>query len=197
MSDTQQGPSAPRLALVSVGFLVAGTLAAAAVILAFPSDGNEGSLPYAIVALLSMALLHSRPRRNVAGTGNVESIHLDEVLFVPVLLMLTPWQALAVIGFGSLWGGLMMRRSLVKSAFNVGQIILATSVALTFVRLMGVETTTSPDLYAALVGMVGGLILTSMTAVCVAVMVSYATVRPLRHHYSRLQAPTRRRGPAR
>ena len=87
-----------------------------------------------------MALLHTRPRRSVAGTGNVESIHLDEVLFVPVLLMLTPWQALAVIGFGSLWGGLVMRRSLVKSAFNVGQIMLATSVALTFVHLDGRRT---------------------------------------------------------
>jgi diguanylate cyclase (GGDEF)-like protein/PAS domain S-box-containing protein len=178
VSEAKQGPSALSLTLVSIGFFLAGTLSAACVILAFPTPGNTRSTVYAIVALLAMASLHSRPRRNVAAAGSVESIHLDEVLFVPVLLMLTPWQAVAVIGFGSLWGGLMMRRSLIKSVFNVGQIILATAAAVTFVRLAGVETTTSPTLYEAIIGMIGGLILTVITALCVAVMVSYATVQP-------------------
>ncbi|MEJ7742643.1 MAG: hypothetical protein WKF73_08920 [Nocardioidaceae bacterium] len=42
--------------------------------------------------------MNARPRRNIAARDSVESIQLDEVLFVPTLLMLSPWQSVAVIG---------------------------------------------------------------------------------------------------
>lgn len=160
--------------MISVGVLALGLSSAVLVTLTFDERSPENAYFYSLVLGVAMAILHSRPRRRVAGTGNVESIHLDEVLFVPILLMLAPWQSVAVMGLGSLWGGLVMRRSWVKSAFNVGQLVLATSIAVAFVQSFDLPPVNENEM-VVVVGMAGALLLTALTGLNVAGIVAYST----------------------
>ncbi len=109
----------------------------------------------------------------------METIQLDEVLFVPALVILEPWQSIAVVALASLAGSIKARRGWVKTVFNLGQMTLATSVGLSVVQLLGVTPTSAPNTRDALAGMVGVLALTTSSALSVRLMVSYASGAPL------------------
>ncbi len=132
-------------------------------------NGNRAAL------LLASALvaLHMRPQRSVKASSHIESINLDEVLFVPVLLMVAPWQSLAVASIGSLAGSFAAKRGPMKTIFNLGQMVLATAVAIWLVRALGGSLGPRPGFRDALIGMVGGIAVTGLTVVCVRLVVAY------------------------
>ncbi len=179
MTKARSAASPRSLKTVSVGTLVIGSTAAAFVILPSPNGDVANSAPAALILGLLVVVLNARPRRNIAARDSVESIQLDEVLFVPTLVMLSPWQSVAVIGIGSLSGSLIARRQWVKTIFNLGQMIVATTVGIAVVRLLGVELSSSPDLFTAVAGMLGALVLTAVSALSVRMMVAFASGAPL------------------
>lgn len=188
IGKSRSAASRLELTAASVGVLALGLTAAVLAVLHYPAPSAEESawpsvadrtLAALIIGALLVAL-HTRPRRGVAAAqGSVETIQLDEVLFVPALIMLVPWQSIAVVALASLIGSIKARRGWVKTVFNLGQMTLATSVGLSVVQMLGVTPTSSPTTGDALGGMLGVLALTTSSALSVRMMVSYASGAPL------------------
>ncbi|MEP6667138.1 MAG: hypothetical protein ABJA81_11880, partial [Nocardioidaceae bacterium] len=174
-NSSRHPASARSLQLATAATVVVAALAATAVVLYMPAYDVPHSGRYAIAIAGILVALHMIPQRHLATTSHVENIHLDEVLFVPTLLMLSPWQALIVVGVGSLAGGLVLRRSTMKNLFNLGQMTLATVAALLVVRGLGAAPTPHPGVGDALIGMLGALTLTSVSALCTRSIVSLAS----------------------
>ena len=153
--------------------------ASATIVLWYPPVSVDRSIQTAVVILIAFIALHTRQKRAVKALNHVESIALDEVLLVPVLLMLAPVQALLVVGAGSVAGSIALRRAPLKLAFNLAQMVFATAIAVWTVRGLGAELSSSPGFKDALIGMVGALVITTTTALCVRSMVAYATGAPI------------------
>jgi hypothetical protein len=115
--------STPRLALASAAVLAAGLLASAAIILWFDEPTLDVSDSVIVAVICLEIFTHMLPRRLLAFGGSVESITLDEVLFVPMLLVLDPTQLAGTAAAASLAGSLVVRRTPVKSVFNCGQYV--------------------------------------------------------------------------
>ncbi|MGI8888853.1 MAG: putative bifunctional diguanylate cyclase/phosphodiesterase [Nocardioidaceae bacterium] len=124
---------------------------------------------------LILIMLRLRPRRSIGRSDAVETINLDEVLFVPALIMLVPWQTYAVMAAASVAGSLWTRRGIVKTAFNLGQLLIAATAGILVIRALGVQPSQNPTIWHALVGMLGALVMTLASALIVRGMVSYAT----------------------
>jgi len=89
--------------------------------------------------------------------GSVESVNLDGVLFVPMLLVFTPVQLIATMTVASLAGSLVVRRTPMKAVFNYGQYIAAAACAFAVTRLVSGaagDQLTARMLAAAIVGAV-------------------------------------------
>jgi diguanylate cyclase (GGDEF)-like protein/PAS domain S-box-containing protein len=174
-----RGPASPRaLAIASGAVFTAGVIVAVATSFARQATVEDSGLRALIIAALLTAL-HVRPRRNLATRSNSETINLDEVFFVPVVTMLEPWQSVLVIALASIAGSIAVRRSVVKSLFNVGQLAVATTAGIWVVVALGAEPSSEPDAHAVLAGMVAALTMTATTAVVVRVMVAFATGLPV------------------
>ncbi len=78
--------------------------------------------------------------------GESETFHLDEAFFVILALLLPPLLTLATLGLASVLAQAVRRRALVKSAFNVGQVLIAAGLGLAASRSIAVPT---PALTAA------------------------------------------------
>ena len=101
------------------------------------------------------------------AVNHVESIALDEVLLVPVLVMLEPLHAIVVVGIGSIAGSVALRRAPLKLIFNLAQMVVATTVAIWVVWALGIQLSSSPGFHDAVLGMLGALVITTMTALLV------------------------------
>jgi diguanylate cyclase (GGDEF)-like protein/PAS domain S-box-containing protein len=133
------------------------------------------SVAIAAVILVLLTFFHTRPKRTVRTGDHVDVVNLDEVLFVPTLLMLEPWQSFLVILLASLAGGLMAHRAMLKTIFNLAMMTLAASAGLAVVHALGSTQSASPDVYDALAGMAGALVFTSVSALSTRAMVALAT----------------------
>ncbi|MBA3233407.1 MAG: diguanylate cyclase, partial [Propionibacteriales bacterium] len=120
-------------------------------------------------------MLHTRPQRSVQARDHVESIHLDEILLVPTLLMMAPWQSILVVGVGSLAGSLAAHRPPIKTIFNLAQMVFSTAAAIVALWSLGLVPNGSPDVGDALLGMLGAVVITTINAVLVRAMVAFAT----------------------
>ncbi|MGH3318238.1 MAG: putative bifunctional diguanylate cyclase/phosphodiesterase [Nocardioidaceae bacterium] len=163
-------PAAP-VAAASFGVLILGVAAA---LLVIDGEWARPSIPALIIGCL-LLLFHTRPMRSVAKEGNVEVLQFDEVLFVPMLAMLVPWEIFAVSALASIAGGLVARRAMVKSVFNVGSHLLACAVGIKLTQALGATPSVTPHLLDVLAAMLGALAFTATTALLVRAMVSFAT----------------------
>ena len=152
---------------------VIGAVAAAVTIAVLPAPHLEYGTFFTALLSISMIALHARPKRNVHGRQVVETIQLDEILFVPTFIMLTPLQAIVVLVPGSVVASVLARRDPYKAAFNVGQLVFAGCVGLWFVYLTGIGITTQPDLTDALVGMAAAVIVTAITGLLVRAILAF------------------------
>jgi diguanylate cyclase (GGDEF)-like protein/PAS domain S-box-containing protein len=123
--------SLPRAARAAVVCAVLGGLAALGVasyqlsIRGLP-DGRHLAVALVLVALVVVSWL--RPLI-IFVRRESEAIHLDEAFLVVMLLVLSP--SVAVVGFGAatLVSQAILRRPLVKSSFNAGQVMLSAGAA--------------------------------------------------------------------
>src|SRR5262245_38121847 len=174
MSRTREAPTAARVAAVSTGVFALGLGCAALV-----SWGTfQRPTPAALVVGLAMVVLHTRPMRGFARTRNTEVLTLDDVLYVPMLAMLVPSEALIVSALAPIVGGLALRRPAVKTIFNAGSMLLACSLGILVSRGLGTNPGIDLDLRDVIGAMVGAIFLTCTTALLVRAMVSYATGNP-------------------
>ncbi len=179
MTQVRQ-PASPRGQRWATGLLVlVAVLASTSLVLWYPPVHVEGGGRTALLILVALVALHTRQQRAVKAVNHVESIALDEVLLVPVLLMLEPLQAVFVVGAGSVAGSIALRRAPLKLIFNLAQMVFATGVAIWVIRGLGVHLSSSPQFRDALLGMLGALVITTLTALCVRSMVAYATGAPI------------------
>jgi diguanylate cyclase (GGDEF)-like protein/PAS domain S-box-containing protein len=82
-----------------------------------------------VIRLVPLHLTHA---------GNSEALHLDEALFVPMVLLLAPVQVVGVILVALLIGSAATRRGWWKLLFNVGMMAATTSAAVAAAHLLGV-----------------------------------------------------------
>ena len=175
---TERQPASERgLQIATVGWLLLAVIALATLV-RHPGPRVDGSWIAALVLASLMVLLHLRPQRLVKATNHVESIQLDEVLMVPILLILNPLESCIVVGLGSLAGSAVGRRSPTKTLFNLAQLLLATTAAIWVTYAFGAQLSLQPSLSDAFAGILGALVYTLVSALCVRAMVSAATGVP-------------------
>jgi diguanylate cyclase (GGDEF)-like protein/PAS domain S-box-containing protein len=155
--------------------LGAGLMSAALVLV----TGLSATLRVDTTALLALGALliltHTIPRRLLAFGGSVESITLDEVLFVPLLLALAPHEFLAFVVVTTLAGSLAVKRGALKTVFNCGQYLTACSLGyLAHQSLAGpsADNLTPRMLVAAAAG---SLVICTVSRLTVTSMIAYVT----------------------
>src|SRR4051812_592691 len=105
--------------------------------------------------------------RSVAKEGNVEFLQFDDVLYVPMLAMLTPFEVVAVTAIAVAAGNVVARRSPVKAVFNVGSHLLAAVAGILIATALGYAPSVTPGMTDVLAAMVGALAMTAVTALLV------------------------------
>jgi diguanylate cyclase (GGDEF)-like protein/PAS domain S-box-containing protein len=115
----------PPWGITAVCFAVAFAAVAATVVAAQHSGGGYLSHPLTFVVLTALLVFtHVRPTRLIYRHGTVESDHMDEALFAPMVLMLGPVEIAAAAVLASLAGNIVARRPPLKILFNVSQTLL-------------------------------------------------------------------------
>jgi len=155
----------------------------AVVVMAFvgAQDGSQAfahPIAFPILTVL-LGYTHVRPTRLVHRNGGVESDHLDEAIFVPMVLMLSPVEVGAAVALASLAGNLAARRSAVKTLFNVGQTVLACLAGYGVARIGGAGPDLAITPLALLTSCLGGLLFAAASSTAVAAIVRLATGQPL------------------
>ncbi|MDQ3422083.1 MAG: PAS domain S-box protein, partial [Actinomycetota bacterium] len=135
----------------------------------------EHSVATAFGLGLLLGYVYVRPQREIAAEHNVENISLDEVVFVPILVLLPPSYALLIVGVASLAGSVATHRSWVKTTFNLGQILIATSLGVSTMHLLGMRPSFDPTVADVAGAMAATLVYNASSAALVRGMVSYAT----------------------
>jgi diguanylate cyclase (GGDEF)-like protein/PAS domain S-box-containing protein len=163
------------LSLTAVLTAVIGLSLSVAVVALYPPVEVEGSGWAALTIAAILVVLHTRPERRVRETGHIEVVHLDEILFVPLLVLLVPWQSLLVTAVGSLAGSIAVRRDWLKTTFNCGQMLIACIAGIVVVYALGYTPDPHPNVGHTLAGMAGALVMTAVSAINVAGVMAYAT----------------------
>jgi diguanylate cyclase (GGDEF)-like protein/PAS domain S-box-containing protein len=132
--------------------------------------------PSIVLALGGLQVLsHTVPRRLLATGGSVESITLDEVLFVPLLIALNPTEFLGFAILSTVAGLVVVRRDPLKAVFNCGQYLIACAAALLVHHLLAgpPSDVITPRLLVA--AAVGSLLLCILSRLAVTSMIAYVT----------------------
>ncbi len=126
-----------------------------------------------------MVLTKAIPRRLQARGGSVDTFTVDEALFVPLFLALSPVELALVAAVASVTGSVRMRRSSEKAAFNCGQLVLTATIGLAVTGLLAGSSGTELSSRALASAMAGTLVYAVLSPVVVLTMVAFATESPL------------------
>jgi len=120
----------------------------------------------------ALCALHSVPLR-LTHEGDLEGMQLEEALFVPMALLLSPAETLIAFVVSEAFGHAWRRRGGMKAMFNIGQIVTCAAIGLGMSRLLGARTA---DFGGRSIGgaVFGGLVFPALTAVAVAGIISIA-----------------------
>jgi diguanylate cyclase (GGDEF)-like protein/PAS domain S-box-containing protein len=110
---------------------------------------------------------------HLTHAGVSEALHLDEAFFVPMVLLLAPWQVLSALAVALLVGSAATRRGGVKLLFNVGTVTASAGAGVGTAHLLGAGGALTAHDYAAAVA--GGLVCCVAAALAVAFVMSVAT----------------------
>jgi diguanylate cyclase (GGDEF)-like protein/PAS domain S-box-containing protein len=102
-----------------------------------------------VVALIGthLAPLHLKHRQAS------EALHVDEVLLLPMLLMLSPMQVVGAFAIAIAITSLVSRRGALKASFNIGMVTASAAMGVFAAHLVGLGgTVTSRDIAAAFLG---------------------------------------------
>jgi diguanylate cyclase (GGDEF)-like protein/PAS domain S-box-containing protein len=175
MTRTGSNPGPMRVAWVSSATLLIGLSLAVATALMWRMEPGEHSIVIALGLGSLLSYVYVRPQREIAAENNVESIPLDEVAFVPMLVLLPPSHAFVIVGVASLAGSIAVHRHWVKTVFNLGATLFATALAVSTLYLLGVRPSFNPSVTAVIAAMAATLVYNAGSAALVRAMVSYAT----------------------
>jgi diguanylate cyclase (GGDEF)-like protein/PAS domain S-box-containing protein len=160
-----------RIRAICLGAVGAGAAAVVAAVLT-RHDAPAASTWLVLALLLVLSVVRLVPI-HLTHAGNSEALHLDEAFFVPMVLLLAPWQMLLVISGALLIGSAATRRGGIKLAFNVGQTTATAGLGILVARLLGAGGPVTWHDYAASV--IGGFVCCAATAASVIFIISVAS----------------------
>jgi diguanylate cyclase (GGDEF)-like protein/PAS domain S-box-containing protein len=165
-------PSGITAICVAIGVVAAAVAAAIAV--------RQGASCFAhpisfVVLLVLLTYTHVRPTRLLHRHGSVDSDHLDEALFVPMVLALGPFEVTVAVAIASFVGNLAARRAAVKVLFNVGQTVLACLAGYAVARAGGASVDRPISTQALLACCAGGIVFAAASSTAVATIVRLAS----------------------
>ncbi|MDT7536417.1 MAG: hypothetical protein QOI82_2, partial [Actinomycetota bacterium] len=105
-----------------------------------------------------------------------EALHVDEILLVPMLILLSSLQVLVAFAAALTIASISSRRGVHKGAFNVGMITASIGLGSLVAHLLGVHDAVSTATIAA--GFAGGIVHCLTSAIAVSVVIGVATGRP-------------------
>ena len=164
-----------QVRLVCLAAVAAGLVAiTAAVVTRDRYSPGPGWLVLALlVALTAVRLVPV----HLTHSGSSEALHLDEAFFIPMVLLLAPWQVLSALLVALLVGSAATRRGGIKLLFNVGTVTASTGLGIAAAHALGVGGAVTATDYAA--AFAGGLVCCVVAAVAVAFVISVASGQPL------------------
>jgi diguanylate cyclase (GGDEF)-like protein/PAS domain S-box-containing protein len=122
-----------------------------------------------VVALTAVRLVPI----HLTHAGNSEALHLDEVFFIPMVILLAPLQMLEAVAIALLIGSAATRRGGIKLFFNVGTVTASTGAGIGTAHLLGVGGPGTWGDYAA--AFVGGLVCCAAAALAVSFVIAVAS----------------------
>jgi diguanylate cyclase (GGDEF)-like protein len=120
------------------------------------------------------------PNRLHSSGGSIESLYLDEVLFVPMFLAFTPWQLAATTLVASAAGSIAVRRAPEKAIFTAGEYLIALACGLVAFRTLAGPQYDEINLRTIAAVVVACVLVPAISHVAVACMIAFATRADLR-----------------
>jgi diguanylate cyclase (GGDEF)-like protein/PAS domain S-box-containing protein len=152
-------PSAklPRAtAAVVVGSVAGGLLTICAALWRLPAWGHADESQWIVAGAIGTLALASRVWPVVVYRGGESAaFNLDEVFFVILALLVPPQVTLGTFALATILAQAVRRRALVKSAFNVGQVLIAAGLGLAVSRLIAAPS--NPLMASQIAGIVLGV----------------------------------------
>jgi len=148
----------------------AGALTIAIALVATPHPWRSPGL-FAVFTI-ALAALHSVPMR-LAHQGDLEGMQLEEALFVPMAILLSPAETLIAFVCAEALGHAWRRRGGRKALFNVGQIVTTAGIGLAVSRGVGAATGRT-DVRAIAGAATGAFVFPVLSAMAVAGIISVA-----------------------
>jgi diguanylate cyclase (GGDEF)-like protein/PAS domain S-box-containing protein len=106
-----------------------------------------------------------------------EALHVDEILLVPMFVLLSPLQVLVAFATALTVASVSSRRGLLKGLFNVGMITASIGLGSLVAHLFGVRDAITSQTLAA--GFAGGLVHCLTSAVAVSMVIGVASGRSM------------------
>ena len=175
MSPTPADRTSSRLRLyVSATVL----LAVAALLLAWSrSDGPVEHWPLLLGIGAVLTLAELRPI-HLVHKDESEALQVEEAFFVPMVFLLTPFEALSVVAVAVGLASLTWRRGMLKSAFNTAMMTASFGVGIAVVHALGLQRPLDATGIVAL--LVGGLVFSATSTLLVGGIIAVAQGAPLR-----------------
>ncbi|MCW2600855.1 MAG: hypothetical protein JWM02_2684 [Frankiales bacterium] len=155
--------------LLCLAAVVAG-IVAVAVTVATRARFPEAPVWLVLAFLVAVSAVRLFPL-HLTHAGNSEALHLDEVFFIPMVLLLSPLQMLGAMVVALLIGSAASRRGGIKLLFNVGTVTATTAAGMAATHLLGGGDTWRGYVAA----FVGGLVCCVTAAVAVLTVISVAS----------------------
>jgi hypothetical protein len=131
-------PGHPRPLLVRLICLAAAVCGIATMALALATDSRYDKAPLSLVVAMALVVTATRlVPLHLTHQADSEGLHLDEVFFVPMVVMLAPSQVLGAVLVALLVGSAVTRRGLLKLAFNVGTVTTTAGAGVLLAHLLG------------------------------------------------------------
>ncbi|HWG94806.1 MAG TPA: EAL domain-containing protein [Mycobacteriales bacterium] len=136
-------------------------------------SGWQVAQPWLALGFLAAMLAGEHFPLHLTHDGDSEALRLEEAFLLPMLVLLTPVEALSAVALSTAAVHATHRRGLQKAAFNVGMATAVTAAALGASRALGLSTPLGPDDVAAVLA--AGLLYCVVTALAVSGVISLAT----------------------
>jgi diguanylate cyclase (GGDEF)-like protein/PAS domain S-box-containing protein len=167
-----------RVRLLVVAAVAGGALALGLAAADLVTTGVPGTRQLVLTAVLGVLLVASWVRPLMVFVGEESAaVHLDEYFFVVLVLLVSPGAVVVAFAAATVVAQIVRRRPLVKSAFNVGQVLVSAGAGVVVFHLVATASAVSyRSLAAAVLGAATYLLINNL-AVGAVLVASGATWR--------------------
>ncbi len=145
-----------------------------------PTDRVDTSPAVLVGIAVLLILAQTLPGRLRASGGSVESLNLDEVLIVPMLLAFAPLEMALTTLVATTAGSIAVRRAPEKAIFTIGEYLIALACGLMTFHLLAGPRHDEINLRTMGAVVAAGVLVAALTHIAVAAMIAYVTDAPLR-----------------